>query len=1092
MDEPDSGADRAGRRQRQAFRPWLFLSLALLAGLAGLAGLALTGRMVAVPAFVAEQVEARINAGLAPAGLQLGGLDVMLGRDGLPVVHLSEVAIHDRSGRDVARLPEVEATLSGLALLEGRIEVIRLALSRANLTLRRAPDGAFDLALGNTAMPVNAAGGLAQLPDQMDRAFAAPGLARVEAVRFEDLRLTYEDARAGRTWRVDNALLTLEQTAGEVSLRAVFAPRGEPDVSSEVAFSLVSVKDGPEATLSASFSDIPSADVASQSPALAPLAVIDAPISGSIRTGIDRAGRLGPLSAALEIGAGSLHPTTGTTPIRFAGGTSHFSYDPEARRLNFDQIAIEMAQLRLSAEGHADLHGNRAGWPETLVAQLDLREVVLDPEGVFERPVLFTGGALDLKLDLDPFSATLGQLVLLDGPTSFRAEGRVRARPEGWDVALDGTLDLIAHERLLALWPMGLLPGTRRWFAENVVDADLHDLRVALRLPPDRPRRLWLSHEFRDAEVVVLQTMPPVRGGHGYATIEDQSYTLSVEAGEMVAPDGGRVDVAGTVFRVPDVTLPDPPAEVTLRTASSIASALALTDLPPLEIRRRAGLASSGAEGRAELETVLRLPLRRNLAVEDVTYSVSGLLREVRTDGLIAGRHLAAQELTLRAVPGEVTLAGGAALAGIPLRGSWTMDTGPAASGASRVEGTVELSSRFAEILGLDLPPESLVGTAWARFGIELQGGAPRALSLASDLRGLGLRLPDLGWSKATDASGSFEVTARLGQPAVIERIGLEAPGISASGAVFLRADGGLEEVRLDRLRLGDWLDAPVTLTARGQGRPPALAIAGGRVDLRELPERPGASGAGGLGPVEVALDRLVISDAIALGDVRGQLSGDGGLSGALTARMEDGAPIRATLVPARDGTAIRIRSEDAGGVLRGLGVYRQARGGALDLALTPEPAAGFYRGRAAISDLRVKGTPVLVELLAAISVVGVLELLDGEGLMFSNVDAQFRLRPGAVEITEASAVGPSLGISMSGHYGTDSGRMDMRGVISPVYLLNSIGSVLTRAGEGLFGFTYRLVGDARDPEVRVNPLSILTPGMFREIFRSPSPMVPQ
>ena len=47
---------------------------------------------------------------------------------------------------------------------------------------------------------------------------------------------------------------------------------------------------------------------------------------------------------------------------------------------------------------------------------------------------------------------------------------------------------------------------------------------------------------------------------------------------------------------------------------------------------------------------------------------------------------------------------------------------------------------------------------------------------------------------------------------------------------------------------------------------------------------------------------------------------------------------------------------------------------------------------------------------------------------------------------------------------------------------------IFSRPGEGLFGFTYRLTGKADNPQVSVNPLSILTPGMFREIFRRPAP----
>ena len=59
-----------------------------------------------------------------------------------------------------------------------------------------------------------------------------------------------------------------------------------------------------------------------------------------------------------------------------------------------------------------------------------------------------------------------------------------------------------------------------------------------------------------------------------------------------------------------------------------------------------------------------------------------------------------------------------------------------------------------------------------------------------------------------------------------------------------------------------------------------------------------------------------------------------------------------------------------------------------------------------------------------------------------------------------------------------------MQGVISPVYLLNGVGAIFTKRGEGVFGFNYTLSGTADAPEVGVNPLSILTPGMLRGIFR--------
>jgi hypothetical protein len=95
------------------------------------------------------------------------------------------------------------------------------------------------------------------------------------------------------------------------------------------------------------------------------------------------------------------------------------------------------------------------------------------------------------------------------------------------------------------------------------------------------------------------------------------------------------------------------------------------------------------------------------------------------------------------------------------------------------------------------------------------------------------------------------------------------------------------------------------------------------------------------------------------------------------------------------------------------------------------------------------------------------------------------------VSVKKGSAIGASMGVTMAGNFYPASGKIDMQGVISPFYLVNGIGQILTRRGEGLFGFTYDLTGTQAAPVVSVNPFSLFTPGMFREIFRrDPPPLV--
>ena len=138
------------------------------------------------------------------------------------------------------------------------------------------------------------------------------------------------------------------------------------------------------------------------------------------------------------------------------------------------------------------------------------------------------------------------------------------------------------------------------------------------------------------------------------------------------------------------------------------------------------------------------------------------------------------------------------------------------------------------------------------------------------------------------------------------------------------------------------------------------------------------------------------------------------------------------------------------------------------------------------MQDIRVQNANVLAELLNAISVVGLLDQLGGSGILFNNVTGNFILTPAGVDLREGVATGGSLGVSMQGIYRFEDKALDMQGVISPIYVINGIGAAISKRGEGVLGFNYRLRGTATAPRVSVNPLSVLLPGFLRNIFKSP------
>ncbi|CAN0579210.1 unnamed protein product, partial [Ectocarpus sp. 12 AP-2014] len=187
---------------------------------------------------------------------------------------------------------------------------------------------------------------------------------------------------------------------------------------------------------------------------------------------------------------------------------------------------------------------------------------------------------------------------------------------------------------------------------------------------------------------------------------------------------------------------------------------------------------------------------------------------------------------------------------------------------------------------------------------------------------------------------------------------------------------------------------------------------------------------------------------------------------------------------------AFEIRSNDAGAVFRDAGILKQAHGGALMLALVPAPEPGSFDGTLRVTNTSVREGSGVGSLLNAISLVGLIDELSGNGISFGEVDAKFRLSPARLTLLSASAIGPSVGVSLRGTYDLASAWLDMEGVLSPFYAVNIIGSLMTRKGEGLIGINFGLNGPAAEPKISVQPLSALAPGFLRELFRGPAPTV--
>ncbi|MGB7242317.1 MAG: hypothetical protein WBC93_09560, partial [Sulfitobacter sp.] len=525
---------------------------------------------------------------------------------------------------------------------------------------------------------------------------------------------------------------------------------------------------------------------------------------------------------------------------------------------------------------------------------------------------------------------------------------------------------------------------------------------------------------------------------------------------------------------------------------STITAALSMLNLPPLNVMDKAKLPVTLADGQVDLNGTLSFPLKKGGGPDALRYDATGILRDVKSDTLIKDRVLASKSMTVTASNDEVRIGGPGRLDAVEFDAIWSQRIGPEHAGKSTVRGTVELSERTLDTFKIALPPGSVTGRGTGDFALDLIRDAPPQLRLTSDLRGLKIAATPVGWVKPAATPGALVVAGTLGAVADVSELSLSGPGLSANGAVSLKGDGTLDRVRIDQLKVGNWLDAPVDLVGRGSGAVPGVVLRGGTLDLRAATfGGPDGGETGTAVPLDLNLDRLQVTDTIAITAMRGEFISRAGLDGRFTGRVNDGTAITGQLVPENGRSAVLITTPDAGGVIASAGILNQARGGDLSLTLRPVGPNSAFDGILGITGTSVQDAPVMAALLNALSGVGLLNELNGDGIYFNQVEAAFRISPNRITLTQASAVGPSMGLSMDGIYVPDQGVLNMQGVISPIYLLNGIGSIFTRKGEGLIGFNYQLSGPAKSPNVSVNPLSVLTPAMFRNLFRAPAPKAP-
>lgn len=1054
------------------------LALALLVALIGavlFAGLAwrLSQGPVELPwlaarlqeAASADQPSIRVSIGraeLAWAGFRLG-VDQSLD------IRLRDVAVRDLSRGHSVSVPQVDVSLALIGLLLGRIQPRTLEIVSPRMVVLRTQEGSVRLdfagvdATGGETVAEPGTSALAALIRELARPpaplFSQDRLERfsqLRQLRIRDASLTVIDRQLKAVWRAQAPEIDLRrQPRGGVEGESRFDLKtGAEAASLRIAGSL-SPSDG-IIRLSARLSDFMPGALARQTVALEPLAAMDARLSGTLD---------------VEIGPGQV--------LRRIALDLHAG--PGAVKVGADRVPIAGADLAMEG-GDGDL---------TLKA-FSLR--LLPQEG---------------------------------GPVStISGKGRLLLDAGRWNNRFSVAVDHIGFAHLNRVWPRSVASSARAWITANITAGVVRDgnVEVALGINEDLsdPALVSVTGSLLGEGVTVhwLRPVPPIDRGNARLNIVDaDTFEILVGSGRQ-SLEGGRESglvIKSGRMRITGISQKDQISTIDAVIAGPVADAVTLLRHQRLHLFDNLQLTLDDPGGQFSGTIAVDLPLENKLEIEDVRIQTKLRLQNARFAGMVAGRNVEHGDIELAAGTDGVKLSGKAEIAGIAtqLEAEMNFRAGPPSQVVRRIVATARPTSRQLAVAGLDAGSALDGNVAMKAVITERRDGAGDIL-VDADLSATALRVEPLGWSKPAGqpASGKARLKLRQGRLVGIDDIAVDGNRQGAE-AVQLRARavltaGQVTGLTIERATLGrssgrgsvqfPSAAGPIRVDLEGTDLDlaPVLSSKPGAADRRE----PDASKPGPAWSLDARFDRVFMANATALTGFAVHAESDGDRLAVLhmEARSEGGGSGQAGRlrldIDTPAGSRVRHLSAtagNAGDLLRSVDVLHTMQGGRLSVTGTYDDNVADHplTGTAEIEDFRIQGAPALGRLLQAMTLYGLVDVMQGSGLGFRRLVAPFRLTHDTLVLSNARAFSPSLGITVKGRIDLARDLLDLEGTIVPAYFFNSLLGNLPLVGKlfspeeggGLFAASYKIRGGTNDPDVAVNPLSTLTPGFLRGVF---------
>ena len=1058
----------------------LLLLVLLCAGASGLAWRVAQGplEMPFLAALLARAANAEAaRHGETPIRIAIGGAALTwegfrLGIDRPLDIRLTHISILDPAHGQRVAVPRAEISLGLGALLFGRIEPRAIEIDGASMVIQRTASGKVSLHLDDASpvdkAPLDEVGSdhanegesgidaivplIAELsrPDNFPAAVNLSPFRQLRRLLIRNATITVVDRRLDAIWHASSAAIDLRRRAmGGVEGSAEFVFQLDADAPViKLSGALDPAVPGSAAEgalrLHADLTGLKPASLARHVPSLLPLAAIDTVLAGVADAQFSPDLRL--IQARVDLRAGPGSATIGPTTVPLDGA-------------------------RLTAEGN-------------------------------ERNATLT--AFELRLgghDGGPIS-TLSATGTLQCP-----DARLRA-------TLALAVDHVEFADLAQLWPAGLASPARSWVIGNITAGTARNAQIAIGLEVNEDGSdLDLTQATgtllgEGLTVHWLRPVPPIENGFARLVILNPDTLEIVIAGGRQALATGRLEgglrVQSGSMRISGLLHKDQIGEIDARIAGSIVDAVALLREQRLHLFDRFPIDLKDPSGQVAGRLSLTVPLEDKVRMEQIPIRAVLHLQDAHLRGIAAGRDLDHGNIDLTASADGLKLSGEAEIATIPASLDADIDfrSGPPGQVLQRITVSARPSVKQLSAVGLT-PGDAITGTLGLRAVVTERRDGTGDIAINADLTEAQLSVTPLGWRKPAGSPAKATARVRLRRDRVtgIEDIAVDGTGIGLrASAVF--SDGLPDRVSIDRLDLGRTRARGSVRFPGAAGQPIEAELGGTVLDLAPVlsrktdprPVDPEATQGSGWN-VDARFDRVETAGATALLGVIAHARSDGAVLRELDMQGLTGpnAPVRINIIAVAGGRRLTASAANAGDLLRALDVIDTMQDGKLTVNGMFDDAQRDHplTGAAEIESFRIRRAPVFGRLLQAMTLYGLVEVMQGDGLGFNDLVAPFRLAGDVLELNDARAFSASLGLTAKGRIDLRGGQIDVQGTIVPAYFFNSLLGNLPLVGRlfspepggGLFAASYGVSGALADPAVRVNPLSALTPGFLRGLF---------